>query len=185
MSNTKVVTGPVRLSYVHVFEPYSSDPEEEKKYSAMLLIPKTDTATIDAINAAFAAAAEIGKAKHFGGKVPKNLNTTLRDGDEEYDIEERPEFAGMMFMNTSSKRKPGVVDKAAQPIMDDTEVYSGCWARVALNAFAFSGKKTGVSMGLNHVMKWKDDEPLGGVPESAEDAFADIVSVEDEAASLI
>ena len=30
-SETKVVTGPVRLSYVHLFEPYSNSADQEAK----------------------------------------------------------------------------------------------------------------------------------------------------------
>src|SRR5699024_10490406 len=150
---TQIVTGVVRLSFTHLFEPWSNDPNQEPKYSVMLLIPKSDKATIKKIKAAQASALEAGKAK-FGGKVPKGWHTTLRDGDEEMDTDEPPEYAGHMFMSVSSKTRPGVVDAGVNPIMDSTEVYSGCYGRVQIGAFAYStsGNK-GVSFGLNHVQK--------------------------------
>ena len=43
---TKVVTGPVRLSYAHLFEPYAQQEDQTPKYSVQLLVPKTDTETI-------------------------------------------------------------------------------------------------------------------------------------------
>ena len=49
--STKVITGKCRASFVHIFEPQSingSDP----KYSISLIIPKSDTKTITAIQAA-------------------------------------------------------------------------------------------------------------------------------------
>ena len=49
--STVITTGEVRLSYVNVFEP-SADPSGNLKYSAMLLIPKSDTKTIAAIETA-------------------------------------------------------------------------------------------------------------------------------------
>ena len=49
--NTKVVTGVVRLSYEHVWEPASVN-GSNPKYSVSLIIPKSDTKTIAAINAA-------------------------------------------------------------------------------------------------------------------------------------
>jgi ABC-type Na+ efflux pump permease subunit len=48
-NNTKVVTGTVRLSYEHVWEPASINGGEEK-YSASLIIPKSDNSTINKPN---------------------------------------------------------------------------------------------------------------------------------------
>ena len=50
-SNTKVVTGIVRLSYANVWEPASIN-GSNPKYSVSLIIPKSDTKTIAAISAA-------------------------------------------------------------------------------------------------------------------------------------
>ena len=49
MSNTKVTTGEVRFSFPHVFQPHANNPGQEEKYSVTILIPKTDTVTINAI----------------------------------------------------------------------------------------------------------------------------------------
>lgn len=176
---TKVVTGPVRLSYVHVFEPWSNNPDQEPKFSCTLLIPKTDRATLRAIEQAQQVALENGKSKVFNGKIPANWKSTLHDGDEEADLERNPEYEGHWYMSVSAKQKPGVVDRNVQPIIDSTEVYSGCYARVSVNAFPYSqsGNK-GVSFGLNHVQKLADGDYLGG-RSKAEDDF-DSLSEEEE-----
>ena len=85
-------------------------------------------------------------------------------------------------MSVSSKTKPGIVDGAVNPILDSTEVYSGCFARVSINAFPYSqqGNK-GVSFGLNHVQKLADGDFLGG-RSKAEDDFD---AIGDEEQSLI
>lgn len=173
-SPTRVVTGAVRISFPHLFEPWSNNPEQEKKYSAMLLIPKEDKATVEKILAAQQAALEAGKTKAFKGKIPKTWKNTFRDGDEEKDTEEYPEYAGHYFMSVSSKRKPGIVDRALNPIEDPDEVYSGCYVRVALNAYAYSNQSVGITFGLENVMKWKDGDRLAGGGRKAEDDFADI-----------
>jgi hypothetical protein len=168
---TKVVTGVVRLSYVNIFEPYANDPEDDPKYSCVILIPKGDKKTLGKIDAAIKAAAEAAKNTKFEGKIPSNLATTLHDGDEEGDLDRNPEYAGHMYMSVSARQKPGVVDANVQPILDSTEVYSGCYARVEIGAFAYNYKgKKGVSFGLNHVQKIKDGESLTGRTK-AEDAF--------------
>lgn len=184
-SELKVVTGEVRLSYVHVFEPYSNDPEKDAKFSVLLLIPKTDTATINAIKRAQKAALEAGKAKHFGGKIPVGWKNTLRDGDTERDTEESPEYKGMMFISATANPgyPPGVVDRALNPILDQHEVYSGCYARVSMNAFSFSASgNKGVSFGLRHVQKLRDGEPLGGGFSKPEDDFS---SLDDDGDGLL
>jgi len=172
-SPTRVVTGKVRLSYVHLFEPYSNNPEQDAKYSVTILIPKSDTVTLDKIAKAQAAAAEDGKAKTFGGRIPTNLKTTLHDGDEEADLDRNPEYAGHYYMAMSSKSRPGVVDADLQPVLDPAQVYSGCYARVSINAFPYSNSgNKGISFGLNNVQFLEDGEPLGGRTR-AEDDFSD------------
>ena len=172
-ATTKVVTGKVRLSYAHLFEAHASFDNQVAKYSTVILIPKSDTKTVNAIKAAQKAALENGKATKFNGKIPNNWTNTLKDCDEEADLEKNPEYAGHYSMTVSNLQKPGIVDRDLQPILDRSEVYSGCYARVSINAFPFnnSGNK-GVSFGLNHVQKLEDGEPLGSVTR-AEDDFAE------------
>ena len=174
----KVITGKVRLSYVHLFEPWSNNDSQDKKYSVALLIPKSDKATAKKLHAAQAAALAEGKDSVFKGKPPRMddgiANFTIKDGDEHEDLAAHPEYAGHWYMSVSSKTKPGVVDGSVQPILDASEVYSGCYARVSLGAFAYNtqGNK-GVSFGLNHVQKIADGEPLGNVSR-AEDDFDEV-----------
>ena len=47
----KVITGKVRASFVHVFEPQSIN-GSEPKYSCSLIIPKSDTVTVGKIREA-------------------------------------------------------------------------------------------------------------------------------------
>lgn len=167
---TKVITGKVRLSYCHLFEAHSSFEGQEPKYSVVILVPKSDTETINKIKAAQKTALENGRSSKFNGTIPKNWKNTFRDGDEEADLDKNPEYAGHMFMTISNKTRPGVVDAHVQPILDPAEVYSGCYARVSMNAFPFSASgNKGVSFGLNHVQKLADGEPLGSVTKATDD----------------
>jgi len=174
-ATTKVVTNPVRLSYANLFRPVSfqgGDP----KYSVVLMIPKSDTQTIAKIRAAQKAAAELGAVSKFGGKVPAKVKTTLKDADVDVNLdgevyaEANPEYAGHYIMNVSSKNKPGIVDKDMNEIIEPGEVYSGCWARVSINAFAYNAQgNKGVSCGLNNVQKIRDDEAFSGGTSADED----------------
>lgn len=172
-ATTKVVTGLVRLSYVQIFNKKSFTEGTDAKYSLCVLVPKKDTKTLKKIQAAVKAAAEKGISTKFNGKKPSNMHLPLRDGDEER-AAEAPEYKGMYFFNCKSDRKPGIVDKDRNEILDPDEVYSGCWGRVSVNFYPYSvnGNK-GVAVGLNNVQKLKDDQRLGGAAASAEDDFND------------
>lgn len=166
-TGTKVTTGKIRLSYVHLFEPYAIE-GNEPKYSASLIIPKDDKETLKVIKEAIEEAKELGKSK-FGGKTPANLKTPLRDGDEERPDDES--YENSFFLNANSRNKPGIVDVNVHPILDETEVYSGCYARVTLNFYAYSASgNKGIAAGLGNVQKLVDGEPLGGFTR-AEDEF--------------
>lgn len=172
-SPTRVVTGKVRLSYAFLFEPRSNDPDSDPRYSVTILVPKSDKTTLGKIESAIEAARQEGKTKVWGGKIPASLKYTLHDGDEEAELDRNPEYAGHMYMSISAKQRPGIVDTDLNPILDSTQVYSGCYARVSMNAFPYSNSgNKGVSFGLNNVQFLEDGEPLGGRTR-AEDDFAD------------
>ena len=168
--DTKVITGKVRFSYAHVFQPRAVDPSQDPKYSVSLLIHKSDKTTVGKIKRAIAAAVEAGKAQ-WGGKVPSTLRLPLRDGDE--DKPESDEYAGHFFINASSRTRPGVVDADLNPIVDSTEFYSGCYGRASINFYAYnvSGNR-GIAAGLNNLQKLEDGDYLGG-RNRAEDDFSD------------
>lgn len=168
VSKTKVITGKnTRLSYFHGWEPTSINGGPER-YSVSVLIPKDDKETVKAISDAVDAAIEEGIAK-FGGKKPNKaaIKLPLRDGDTERGDEA---YAGHWFINANSKTAPQIVDKAVKPILDRDEVYSGCYARVSLNFYAFnSNGNKGIACGLGNIQKIRDGESLGGRSSAADD----------------
>ena len=62
---TAITTGIVRLSYAHIFEP-AADLSGNIKYQATLLVPKSDTKTIKAVEDAIEEAKQLGKDSKFG-----------------------------------------------------------------------------------------------------------------------
>ena len=172
---TKVITGPkTRWSYANVWDPKSIN-GGTPKYSVSLIIPKSDVATVKKIEAAIQAAYEEGDSKLKGSSksVPslKVLKTPLRDGDLE-----RPDdaaYADSYFINANSNKRPGVVDLARNPILDQEEIYSGCYCRFSLMFYPFSTNgNNGVAVGLNNLQKVSDGERLAG-GSKAEDDFND------------
>ncbi|WP_294143845.1 DUF2815 family protein [uncultured Clostridium sp.] len=170
----KVITGSgTRWSYANVWEPKSIN-GGTPKYSVSLIVPKSDTKTVEKIQAAIEAAYKEGesKLKGNGRSVPalSVLKTPLRDGDTERPDDEA--YADAYFINANSASAPGIVDADCQPIIDRSEVYSGVYGRASINFYAFnSNGNKGIACGLNNLQKMKDGEPLGG-KSHAEDDFA-------------
>lgn len=170
---TKVITGPnTRWSYANVWQPKSIN-GGAPKYSVSLIIPKSDTVTVEKVKTAINAAYEEGesKLKGNGKSVPalSVLKTPLRDGDTERPDD--PAYANAYFINANSATAPGIVDADRQPIIDTSEVYSGVYGRASINFYAFnSNGNKGIACGLNNLQKIRDGEPLGG-KSRAEDDF--------------
>ena len=173
---TKVITGVnTRWSYVNAWEPKSIN-GGAPKYSVSLIIPKSDTKTIEKIQAAIQAAYEEGqgKLKGNGKSVPalSVLKTPLRDGDAERPDDEA--YADSYFVNANSGTAPGIVDADRNPIIDRSEVYSGVYGRASINFYAFnSNGNKGIAWGLNGLQKIRYGEPLGGKPRADDDCATD------------
>lgn len=174
MNPTKVITGPnTTFSYLNCWDPKAIQ-GGTPKFSVSLIIPKSDTRTIEKINAAIQAAYEEGqsKLKGNGKSVPalSILKTPLRDGDLERPDDEA--YKNSYFINANSSTAPGVVDADRNPIIDRSEMYSGVKGRASINLYAYNvNGNRGIACGLNNLQKLSDGTPLGG-KSRAEDDFA-------------
>lgn len=177
-NSTKVITGKVRFSYANVFEPTAMQDGQTPKYNVSIIISKSDTKTVEAIKKAIEAAKEAGKSKiaDKNGKIPVNLKTPLRDGDEERPYD--PAYENSYFINANSERKPGIVDRDLNPIMSRDDFYSGCYGRASINFYAFNVNSKGIACGLNNLQKLEDGERLAG-GSSAEEDFGGDNAVDD------
>lgn len=167
---TKVITGLVRFSYVHVFEPSAAAEGAEEKYSVSIIIDKGDKKTLAAIKAAIEEAKQLGKNKltDSKGRIPANLKQPLRDGD--VDRPEDEAYANSMFLTASSFRKPGVVGKNPSVPLTEDDFYSGCYGRASINFYAFNtANSRGIACGLNNLQKLEDGDRLDGGTSAAED----------------
>ncbi|MBD5312479.1 MAG: DUF2815 family protein [Bacteroides sp.] len=186
-TQTSVKFGPVRLAFVHLLKPRKFDDraaDDKARYEAVALIPKTEKTTLNAIAAALEAAKQEGLSDKWGGRLPDTWNRCIKDGDTG-NYAEYEGFAGHFALSMSSKRRPEIFDLAKNDLTDDSEVYSGIWAMIDANFFAFATKvNKGVSCGLNAVMKVADGPRMGGSGGGTESFdsydFSDIASETEE-----
>lgn len=178
VTENKVVFGPCRLSYTHLFSKYSPDGDPASgKFMTNVLIPKEETETIKAIKQAIENGKKSAIVSKWGGKEPKKLDLPLRDGDVD---KEDDVYTDHFYINAKCNTRPGIVDRNRAPIVDEDEIYSGVWAIVSVTFYGYdvSGNR-GIACGLNNVMKFKDGEKLGG-RVSADSDFADVALDDDD-----
>lgn len=142
MENTSIVVENVRLSYVHLLKPYGRDPMAKQKYSVTILLPKSDVEGKQKVDAAIAAATRNGIANKWNGAAPAKVPTPVWDGDglTQNGNKFGPECAGhWVFAASTPADKPvDVVDGRMNCIIDATQVYSGIYANVCVNFFAYN-----------------------------------------------
>ena len=174
----KVVTGKVRFSYAHVFEPQTGPEGGKPKYSISLVIPKEDKATVSKIKKAIDRVKQEAISSKWGGKLPGKWWNPLRDGDDE-----RPDdsvYENSYFVNAKSDRQPKIVDRNLNEIIDPEDFYSGCYGRASIVFYAFSADMNkGIGVGLNNLQKLEDGESLMG-GSNPEDDFGDDSFDDDE-----
>ncbi len=174
IAKKKCVTPQFRLSFPALAKPKAFQ-DQEPKYSLVMLFDADDAEALKPLKrAAFNAATE--KWGEDKTKWPKRLRWPFRDGNEK---PETQGYEGKTFVSATSKAsaQPGMVDQKLQAILDvEKQLYSGCWARAEVIAYAYDvAGNRGISFSLQNVQKLKDDTPFSG-RKRAEDVFD---SVED------
>jgi hypothetical protein len=166
-NKARVVTPEATLSFPALFSPKAFSEGDTPKYECELIFK--DGTDLSAMKKA----AEHVAREHWGADIPKSLRSPFRDGST--DREGKPEYEGATFMRAWSKSKPSVVmGPNHEPVLDESDVYSGCIVRVSVTAFAYDNKgNKGVSFYLNNVWKLRDGAPLAS-RVSAEDDFAGV-----------
>ncbi|MCP4986234.1 MAG: DUF2815 family protein [Colwellia sp.] len=173
----KIMTPKFRVSFPAVFEPKAATEGGKEKYSVVMLFDKSEDLSKlkDLIKRTVEAKYPTKEDR------PEGFTTPIKDGDEKsYDG-----YQGCYTCTASSQYPPGVIDESKTPIINQKEFYAGCYAIATVNAYCWSYMgKSGVSVGLQNIMKINDGESLAGGASAASD-FAEIVLPEDDIAEVV
>lgn len=164
----KCITPRFRVSFPSVFvaESYEGDPP---RFAITMLFDKKEDLNQMKKACFNAAIEEFGSRNNF----PKKLKLPFRNGDEKSDTEG---YENVIFTTASCKasKPPGIVDGNRRPIINEAELYAGCYARAELIAFYYDKKgNEGISWSLCNVQKMGEGEPLSG-RLAAEDVFDNV-----------
>ena len=164
-----------RFSYVNVINGRKNDQTGELKYDCCIIIDKDDEQAVKLINDAVDAAKALYVEKF--GKPKGRLKTVVHDGDE--DKPDDDTVANCIYINASSKRRPGVKIMESGMLVDALDAedfYSGCYGAADINFFPYNNAGgAGISCGLNNVLKMEDGPKLSGAGLSADAAFGDLI----------
>ena len=121
-----------RFSYAHVFTPRKNEQSGDLKYDCCIIVDKNDEQAVKLVNDAVEAAKALYVEKF--GKPKGKLKTVVHDGDE--DKPDDNAVANCLYINASSKRKPGVKMLDAGLLvdaLDEEDFYSGCYGAADIN----------------------------------------------------
>ena len=139
MNATKVIAGVnTRWSYANVWDPKSIN-GGAPKYSVSLIIPKSDTTTVNKIKAAIQAAYDEAYKNSYFINANSSTAPGIVDADRQPILERSEVYSG---------------------------VYGR--ASINLYAFNSNGNK-GIACGLNNLQKIRNGEPLGGKSRAEDD----------------
>lgn len=161
-----------RVAFSSVWKP-TSQQGSEPKYGLTALIPKERIAKWKPLKErALALVDKTGWSDKVKEQVKERIRNNeakglFRDGDEtEYDG-----FPGCFYLGARNKYQPPIVDSRGRngvpdPITEETDFYSGCWARMTVTLFAYGGKKgkdgttipAGIGVSIQGIQKLADDD---------------------------
>lgn len=184
MGPTDTLTPVFRASYLNAFDATAPDPSKPdvKNFGVEMwfrvaqvcddrLKDQPVVSIADLEKAAMAACSEAWGAEQ--GKWPKGFKHPFRKGETL--TGKNGTLVGGMVVRTNRKEsfgRPVVVDQSVKDIVDKKQVYSGCYMRAKVHAYAWKHPTggAGVSFTLDMLQLDHDGEPLGNAMK-AEDAF--------------
>ena len=202
-----VLTPEFRVSYPNVFRAKKNDLSGKDEFGLVALFKKGESLAALETDLLRAAKEKWGdgqfvkgaphKAGEFYYKTSKGslpLRLPFRDqGEERLDKEGNKKdipdsyTPGAKYLNLKSNQKPGLVDNKNQDIIEESIFYAGCYAKAAINAYAYDTKgNKGISFGLQALQKTRDGEPLSSrvKPQDAFQPIEDSSDTTGDAASL-
>lgn len=182
LTGVKIMTPKFRLNWPYLLKPYTNprQPDKEPQYRCTMLFAKDED--LSGLKKAVKAAA----TEAWGPdktKWPKIKSTPFKDqgsatfqrDDGQHVLREGYE-KGAIMIEAKSKQPPGVIDQQKNHILDESEIYSGCYCRaiVVIKAYNFQGN-CGITCYLQHIQKMADGDSLSGrtKPEDEFSAISD------------
>ncbi|MBD9674938.1 DUF2815 family protein [Pseudomonas sp. PDM21] len=169
-----LITPEAVASFLNVFRPNPKQKTKDGRPKYTLTLIFKPAAQKTAGFKALKKAVEDVAHEKWGDELPKKLKRPFLTTD---DLEKVP--TGLdeedVFIRLSAINKPGIVDQKKAPILDEGDMYAGCFIRCSVQAYTWVDEQggKGVSFGLNNIQKVRDGDHLAG-GSRAEDDFDEL-----------
>lgn len=159
----------------------------EPKYNCVILVPKSDKAKIDQVDARFMEAFQELRDKKFTGKTPaaiESKNNCWKDGDEMADKDEKYEaFRGYKVLSVASRNvRPLVSDKQRRTItngvpvpglsvdqMSPEELNDGDYILCNVSFWTYNKAAAGIGGNVHAIVRVADGERIAGASTNVDD----------------
>jgi hypothetical protein len=180
LADGNFLTGPVRLSFVHLdkVRPVRPGSNGKPKFTATALFPPGTN--LSAMEQAWRAQCAQDFPKNHANGQMFGLYTPFADQGSKPQLSGFTPGGTFIEFTANEDRRPQVVDSRMNPIVDPSRYYSGCWAICSVNLYTFQQNasdptvKKGCRFGLQSVMIIADDEKLAGGTVDAKTQFAGV-----------
>ena len=179
-----LTTCSVRISYANIFNAKAMSEKDTPRFSVALMFDKKSKEQMESLKALHAEASAVYKEKWPSADKGPRIALTghdkspIKDGDKACNSQGIPltetnaEYEGHFIIRAASTTRPVIVDRNMQEVLDTSLVYSGCFCKVNLGAYAYDTKgNKGVTFGLNGVQFWTEGERFGGGRPAVKDMF--------------
>ncbi len=177
-----IITPAFRVAFPNVFKPKVWEKTNTSEYAITMIFDKeADLKPLK--DALMALAKEKWPKRDFKTNplqlpIKKGEDILNKDG-EPYDM-----FIGKTVITAKSKkRRPEVIDALKNPILEEADLYAGCYARASILPYAYTMQGGGIGFGLQNIQKLREGEPFMNI-KSAHDDFEAISVSEDSSAPV-
>lgn len=171
-----------RICFPSVFRPTSFSDDQEKKFSALLTLPKGNpqVAMVEKAMESVAADKWASKATQVMTELKAKNRLFLHDGSEKAGT---PGFGPeVVYLSASNKNRPTIVGPTGAPLVEeDGMIYPGCHVHAILDLWAMDGQwGRRICATLGGLVFYKHDEPFSGSRAVDIEEMADLLDQGDD-----
>lgn len=158
-------------SFLNLFVPRAVEAGQKEKFSAAILVPKSDKAQLKTLRAAMdeVALEFFGPGWNKLKKGGKDFWYPLQDGDVKAEEDPRyNSYKGHFYINASNERPVGVLNVDKRPTTSNAEVYSGCTIQALVNLYSYVTMGNGIGVSLQSVRVLYKGKRLDGSVEATD-----------------